>query len=45
MIEMRDDIDSLNGRVTFIESGRDEEFSEQLKEEIFVELAKRLVPS
>ncbi|KAI9163876.1 hypothetical protein HJFPF1_05506 [Paramyrothecium foliicola] len=43
MIEIRDDIDALNGRVTFIESGRDEEFSEQIKEEIFDELAKRLL--
>ncbi|KAF4441580.1 hypothetical protein F53441_11984 [Fusarium austroafricanum] len=43
MIEIRDDIDSLNGRVTAIESGRDEEFSEQIKEEIFDELAKRLL--
>lgn len=43
MIEIRDDIDSLDGRVTFIESGRDEEFSEQIKEEIFNELAKRLL--
>ncbi|RYC78344.1 hypothetical protein BFJ63_vAg18782 [Fusarium oxysporum f. sp. narcissi] len=43
MIEIRDDIDSLNGRVASIESGRDEEFSEQIKEEIFDELAKRLL--
>jgi uncharacterized coiled-coil protein SlyX len=43
MIEIRDDIDSLNGRVTTIESVRDEEFSEQIKEEIFDELAKRLL--
>ncbi|KAF4333970.1 hypothetical protein FBEOM_12206 [Fusarium beomiforme] len=43
MIEIRDDIDSLNGRVTSIESGREEEFSEQIKEEIFEELAKRLL--
>ncbi|KAI1071021.1 hypothetical protein LB507_011519 [Fusarium sp. FIESC RH6] len=43
MIEIRDDIDSLDGRVTCLETGRDEEFSEQIKEEIFDELAKRLL--
>ncbi|KAF5022993.1 hypothetical protein F66182_4950 [Fusarium sp. NRRL 66182] len=42
MIEIRDDITSLDDRVTWIENARDEEYSKQIKEQIFEELAKRL---
>jgi BMFP domain-containing protein YqiC len=43
MIEIRDDIDSLNGRVASIEAARDQEFSEQIKDDIIDEIAKRLL--
>ncbi|KAG9503213.1 hypothetical protein J7337_006056 [Fusarium musae] len=43
IIEIRDDIESLERRLSWVENGKDEYFMKQLKQEIFDELATRIL--
>jgi len=43
IIEIRDDIESLERRLSWVENGKDEYFMKQIKQEIFDELATRVL--
>jgi hypothetical protein len=43
ILELQEDVNYLDGRVTFLESGRDEEFKEELKTEVAEEIARRIL--